>query len=416
MSRRNHRKRWIWIAIGAVIAGGCSVAAARFTHPQIKIPTALVKRGVLTGYLTLRGQLVARRSVTLRAPMQAGDQIRILKLVSNGARVTPGEVVIQFDASKMQQSLQEKKSALRQAEAEIKQSRAKATMTQQQDRTDVMKARYTLESAKLDAGEQAILSKIDGEEKQLAVADAAQALRQAEQKLKADKASGAAELKDKEQARDKNLFDVERTEREIASMTVRAPMGGLVTILPNLRAGGFFENGPPFKPGDQAWAGARIIELPDLSTIRADARVGEVDRGKMRLGLPVMVRVEAVPGNAFAGRITQISALAKVDFSAGWPPARNFDFEVQLQKTDPRMRPGMTASLRITVDRIPNSILIPSRAAFQKSGETVAYALKGYKFLPRPIEISGRGGGNLAVASGLVPGDRVALQDPTARR
>jgi HlyD family secretion protein len=379
----------------------------------MNVPTAVVRRGVFTSYLNLQGHLVALRSVTLKAPTRAGDQIRILKLVENGAKVRTGEVAIQFDASKLQQMLKENQAALRQAEAEINQSQAKGEMAEEQDRTDLMKARYTLESAKLDASENAILSKIDGEEKQLGVANAQQALFQAEQKLKSDQASDAADLKDKEQARDKALFDVQETQQAVASMTVRAPMGGLVTILPNLRAGGFFENGPPFKPGDQAWAGADIIEIPDLSSLHVNARVDEVDRGKLRVGQPVVVRVDAVPGAALTGSIDRISTLAKIDFSAGWPPSRNFELDVELGRKDSRLRPGMTASLRASVERLPNSILIPVEAAFQKGGESVAYVQNGTRFIPEPVEVSQRGEGELLISRGLKPGDRVALQDPT---
>jgi HlyD family secretion protein len=416
MPLQNRRKRWVWLAAVAALVAGAGYGGIQWTLPRVNVPTTIVRRGIFTNYLTLRGHLVALRSVTLKAPTRAGDQIRILKLVGNGAQVKPGEVVIQFDSSKLQQTLKEKQSALRQAEAEIKQSQAKGDMAEEQDRTDLMKARYTLESAKLDASEEAILSKIDGEEKQLAVANAEQTLLQAEQKLKSDQASDAADLKDKEQARDKALFDVQDTEQALASMTVRAPMGGLVTILPNLRAGGFFENGPPFKPGDQAWSGADIVELPDLSSLHVDARVDEVDRGKLRIEQPVEVRVDAVPGASLKGHIDRISTLAKIDFSAGWPPSRNFELDVALGRTDRRLRPGMTATLRVPVDRVPNSILVPAEAVFQKGGESVAYVLNGTRFIPRPVEVSRRGEGELLIAQGLKPGERVALEDPTVEQ
>lgn len=411
-NKKSKHKRWIWVAAVIVVTVGASYGGVRWTRPRTNIPTAVVKRGVFTTYLTLQGQLAALRSATLKAPTRAGDQIRILKLVGNGARVKPGEVVIQFDGTKLEQTLQQDQSALKQADAEIKQSQAKAEMAEEQDRTDLMKARYTLESAKLDASEKSILSKIDGEEKELAVANAEQTARQAVEKLKSDQESGAADVKDKEQARAKALFDVQETRRELASMTIRAPMAGLATILPNLRAGGFFENGPPFKPGDQAWAGAGIIELPDLSTLYVNARVDEADRGKLRAGQPVTVRVDAVPGAALAGEITEISSLAKIDFSAGWPPSRNFELRVRLHQIDPRMRPGMTANLKTAADRVSDSILIPAQAVFKSHGQTLAYVLKGTRFLPQSIEVSGRGEGELAVTQGLVPGERVALEDP----
>jgi multidrug efflux pump subunit AcrA (membrane-fusion protein) len=75
----------------------------------------------------------------------------------------------------------------------------------------------------------------------------------------------------------------------------------------------------------------------------------------------------------------------------------------------------MNATARIAVDKIPNTIVIPSEAVFQKSGETVAYVLRGSKFDERAIELGKRGESQLVVTAGLQPGDRVALQDPTEK-
>ena len=58
-----------------------------------------------------------------------------------------------------------------------------------------------------------------------------------------------------------------------------------MNILPNFRAQGSFGSAPPaFKEGDRAWTGAAIAEIPDLSNMRIDLKLEEVDRGKMKLG------------------------------------------------------------------------------------------------------------------------------------
>ena len=124
-------------------------------------------------------------------------------------------------------------------------------------------------------------------------------------------------------------------------------------------AGGWFSDNPPeFRPGDRAWNGATIAELPDFSTLQVSTRIDEVDRGRIQLGQTATIRVDAVPDREFQAHIAQISALAKTDFST-WPPPRNFDVTLQLDTKDPRLRPGMSGSGRIAVNRIPGSILIP---------------------------------------------------------
>lgn len=86
--------------------------------------------------------------------------------------------------------------------------------------------------------------------------------------------------------------------------------------------------------------------------------------------------------------------------------------DFSLQKTDPRLRPGMSANVRIAVDRVAEGIVVPAEAVFQKSGQSVAYVLHGSRFDERPIEVARRSGDQVLVAKGLQAGERVALRDP----
>ena len=127
------------------------------------------------------------------------------------------------------------------------------------------------------------------------------------------------------------------------------------------------------------------------------------------------VQLDAIPDAQFTGRIDQISTIATLDFTGGWPFPRNFDLQVTLDQSDVRLRPGMTAQLTIVVDRVPNAITIPKQASFQKSGRTVAYVLNGSMFDERVLEVGRRSRDRLLVAKGLRAGERVALKDPTAK-
>src|SRR5439155_13295090 len=343
-------------AIGGVFA------IVRIASPASVVPTIEVKKGEFIGYLVLRGEVRAARSTTIAAPYEAGD-LEIIKLAHNGGQVKKGEVVVQFDTTKLDQALAQNRSALKAAEAEAEQSRAQARMKEEQDTTDMMKARYEVEAAKLDASKEEILSKIDGQEAKLKLADAVQALTQKVTQLKSDKAGDAADLEGKQQKRDKALYEVKRTERNLAVLTLRAPSDGLVTLMMNWRAGGPFGGGAEFKEGDRAWSGAAIVELPDLSTLQFSARVDEIDRGRVKVEDSAVIRVDALPDRQFNARVARISPLASTDFSAGWPFPRNFRMELALQQSDSRLRPGMSANVRIAVERMANAILIPAEAA-----------------------------------------------------
>jgi multidrug efflux pump subunit AcrA (membrane-fusion protein) len=107
-----------------------------------------------------------------------------------------------------------------------------------------------------------------------------------------------------------------------------------------------------------------------------------------------------------------ISVLARVDFSSGWPPVRNFDLGLVLQDRDARIRPGMTATARIAADRLPNVTLVPAETIFQHNGRPVVYRLRGSKFDEQPIEIVRRGREQAAIGAGVGPGDRLASHRP----
>lgn len=409
------RKKKKMVAAGATAAALLIFGAFRLVDSAPNIPTAVVARGDFTDYLELRGDVKALKSRTITAPYEAGD-LQILKITPDGTTVKKGDIVVSFDTTTPKQMLAQDQTELESADAEIEQSRAKARLKEEQDLTDLMKARYDMESAKLDASKREILSAIDGKEADLKLADAQQKLNEAEAKLKADKASDAADVESKRQKHDQALFDVQRTQRTLSVLVLRAPTDGIVTVLNNWRASGFIGNGAPFKQGDRAWPGAAIAEIPDLSTLQITARVDEVERGRIQAGQPLTIRADAIPDREFAGHIAQISTTASMDFSAGWPFPRDFTVQIAFDHTDPRLRPGMQANLRIATDHVREGILIPSEALFHDAGQTVAYVREGRKFVERPIEVARRSADQLLVTKGVAPGEKVALQDPTAAR
>src|SRR5439155_15369113 len=96
--------------------------------------------------------------------------------------------------------------------------------------------------------------------------------------------SAAASVASARQKRDKALFDVRETERIIASMTMRAPTRGSITLLPNRRAAAMFSNtAPEFRAGDRAYFGAAIAEIPDLTTVQMACHIDEADHARIQI-------------------------------------------------------------------------------------------------------------------------------------
>ncbi|MEN3338100.1 MAG: HlyD family secretion protein [Acidobacteriota bacterium] len=397
------------LVLGVLVAAG--FAAGRTGGPP-DLPTAVVSRGVFVDTLEIRGEIRPLKSIVLSSPMQSGE-LQILKLARNGSMVKAGDVVVEFDPSTLQRTIQEKQSELKQADAEIAQAEAQTRIGHEQNATAVMKAGYDIQRAKLDVGKGDTVSRLDNEQAKLAVVDAQQRERELQEKVRSDQTSAAADVAAKRHKREKALFDLKRAEQGLRNLQLRAPAAGMVNILPNFRSGGMFGGQQDFQQGDRAWPGASILELPDLSSVHLEARLDETDRGRLQARQDATVRIEALPGKEFKARLDSISVLARVDFSSGWPPSKNFDLNLVFVDVDARMRPGMTAVARIATERVPDVLLVPAEAVFQRDGAPVLYRLDGAKFVETPVTLRKRGREQAIVDGGVAPGDRIATRRPS---
>jgi multidrug efflux pump subunit AcrA (membrane-fusion protein) len=139
--------------------------------------------------------------------------------------------------------------------------------------------------------------------------------------------------------------------------------------------------------------------------------VDEADRARLQLDSAVRVRVDAIPDREFDGRVTDISLVARPDFTT-FPAVRNFDVVVSLAETDPRVKSGMSASARIELDRLDGVVVVPASAVFLRDGATVVYTVSRGTPEPRAVTVARRSKDRVVIASGLSGGERIALRDP----
>ena len=407
---RSHRRK-VWIGVACL---GLSGVAALWVRAQGEgPPTAEVKQGEWVDNVELRGEVKALRSISLAAPSNAGE-LQILKLVPSGTVVKAGDMVVEFDRTKRQRTLEEERTALKQQEAEIEKVRAQGRLKSEKNRTDVVRSGYDVSRAELETRKAEVIAPIQGEKNRLDFVERQYRLGETEARSTSDDIGTSADVGRASQKRNKALFDVQQGERAVSSMTLRAPVGGMVTIMPNWRNQAGWGEAPEFKEGDRLWPGAGIAELPDLSSVQVTARVDETDRGRVKKGQTAKVRVDAVPDREFAAKVAEISPLAKLDFTS-WPLTKSFDLILELATADQRLRPGMSANARIAVDRKADAILLPAQAVFEKGGRSVVYVQGTWGFEEKTIEIAQRTPKQVAVTKGVKPGQRVALRDPTVQ-
>ena len=175
--------------------------------------------------------------------------------------------------------------------------------------------------------ERDFVARLTIERAKLALDDARQRLAAVEEKVRANEAASAATLAARQRRRAKVQQDLDRTEQSLGALQLRAPSAGIVSLMTNYNSGGMMGPAQDFREGDSAWSGGGIVELPDLSSVLLTARLEESDRSRVDVGQPAVVRADAVPDREYAAKVAAISILARVDFTSGWPPSRDFDVE-----------------------------------------------------------------------------------------
>ena len=194
---------------------------------------------------------------------------------------------------------------------------------------------------------------------------------------------------------------------------MRAPITGIVNILPNFRASGNFGSSPPgFKEGDRAWTGAAIAEIPDLTSMRIELKLDEVDRGKLQTGQMVRIRVDALPEKELNAELDWISPIAAIAFRGMGLTEKTFPARATLKNLDPRLRPGMSGSAEIIIENAVNAILIPARASFVNKGKPSVWVQKGAGYEIREIVVGKRNEIDIVVNSGLREGETIYLENP----
>lgn len=409
----SRRKRVLIQTVLLLAAGGGAYAAYRYNAESnvVEVPVAKVRRGEFIISVKTRGEIRSVHSEILTAP-QVPDP-RIVRLAESGRPIKKGEVVVEFDAAQQEQTYLEKTTSVRTADSEIVQTKASHRIVTEQDGMNLMTSQYNLQRSKLEASKAEVVSEIEGAKSRIDVGISEGELGQVNTTIKAHKTTQEADLDRLQQKKDKVVRDAERTKGYLTKMLIRAPNDGIVNLLPNFRAqGSFGSSPPPFKEGDRAWTGAAIAEIPDLTNMRMELKLDEVDRGKMKLGQIVKVRVDAIADRELTAELDWISPIAAVNFRGMGLTEKTFPARATLKNLDPRLRPGMSATAEVVIESQPNTLLIPVRASFLQKGKPAVYVQKGQQFPIRVIEAGKRNDTDMIVTKGLKEGELVTLENP----
>lgn len=215
-------------------------------------------------------------------------------------------------------------------------------------------------------------------------------------------------------------------ENSLAKSVIVAPYAGRVLSL--AARPGMIVTG-----ADAGREGNTLLELADLSQLRVEASINEIDVAVLALDMPVEITFESVPEAKAGGRITFIapaagksaggssSAGSSSAGSGGGSSARDFPLQISIDRSHPRVRPGMTARVHIQTAEAKQALSVPHNVVFNDhaSGDWFVF-VRAADPLAAPtrtqVELGVRDADFVEIKSGLAEMAEVALQRPPAEK
>ena len=193
---------------------------------------------------------------------------------------------------------------------------------------------------------------------------------------------------------------------QLARCEVRADVPGIVVY----RTVFFGSEQRRPQVGDQVWANQPLLILPDVSKMTVEARVRETDVHRVSRNQQVQIRVAAYPDLRLTGRVTLVGTLAQED--ALRRSGKYFGVTVEIEGTDDRLRPGMSATIEISVERQERAVFVPLQSVFDRDSRHVVYVREFGGFREREVVTGSVNRDFAVIEKGLAKGEVVALSDP----
>ena len=152
--------------------------------------------------------------------------------------------------------------------------------------------------------------------------------------------------------------------------------------------------------GQAVHAGDNLFLVADRSVLWVDVAVFEMDASAVRIGTPVSVTVDALPGHRYTGRVTFIQP--SVD-----PRTRTLTARVEVPNPDRALRPGMYATVTLLTSGAP-TLTVPLEAVLPTGTTDLVFVNRGDgRFMPRAVVVGARSDSLIEIRQGLKAGDEV---------
>jgi len=157
--------------------------------------------------------------------------------------------------------------------------------------------------------------------------------------------------------------------------------------------------------------GQRIARIARLDVVEVVAEVDETDLGRVRPGLTARVTSLAYPEETFAGEVVRIAPIARRVGEVGV-----FDVTLRVTNRGQLLRPGMTVTIDIETERLEAVVAVPNAALTVRDGRNGVFVIENGVARFRPVETGLATATEVAILSGLEPGEMIVAGPPGALR
>lgn len=394
------KKVVLLVVLGALILILAGVGIYWSQRGTVTVQTGKVTRQDISAVVTASGQIMPPPEKF--ATVNANSFGRVTQLlVQEGAHVTKGQLLLRTEDVQQMAGVQGQEAALTSAKADL--SVNAATVASSQANLKTAQANLAQSQAKLKQSHDDFLRSQESFKEQLisqqtfdqSLSDY-QVAQAAVQSSEAQVAQAKAQLQQAIYNRDMAKARVSQAQAQLLNARDQynqtiytSPLNGVITSLP-------VHLGENVVPGVQNQTGSVLFQVSDLSVITAQVDVDETDILSVKLGQTALVDIDAIPNKDFKGHVTQIGMNAigqntgmttSNTTTASTQEAKDFQVEVTLDSPPPGLRPGMSATAKITTSTAQNALTVPIQAlTLRERRELQAESASGKKALAATAE------------------------------
>ena len=353
------------------------------------------------------GQIEAFSSININAPNISWrfGNLKIAELVEDGTQVKAGDTVCVFDPSEVNKAILESEDRLIVSHAEMEKMMAQHQLDMENLQAEHRTSEITYEITRMQLESAAHESDIKRREIELNLEKAGIALERAKEQIENRRRIQLEEQKQMQLSIDEDEARLKEAHETLGKLTLVSPSDGIAIISRN------WSTQSKYQIGDQMWPNNTLMQLPNLSKLKTEININEVDISYITRDLRVEVKPDAFSDSTFTGRVIHVANLAvNKDQNSN---IKVFPVEILLDQTHKDLLPGLTVSCRIVIDEIEDVQYIPLEALHTEGNIKYVYRRKGGEYERVEVQTGLTNSDYVIITEGLKRDDHVALIDPT---